>query len=100
MKWLATFCGAACFALAAVLASIPVASECSTPHGIGEWPEAVMFGGYALAGAYIFGFGSRAQRLFLFGASVLITAGYIVGLSLSLPMVYQTEASCAAQGAR
>jgi uncharacterized membrane protein YccC len=60
-------------------------------------------GGLALfvaSGGYVAVRGGVAQRLLLFLASAAIVAAYAATLSMSLPMVIETEIGCAADGRR
>ena len=100
VRWVATAGAIAGLALAAMLASIPIASECSTRHEVHAWEAAPFFAVFFLGGAYVVALGSVAQRLTLFIASSLIIAGFVAGLAMSLPMVFDTEISCAALGHR
>jgi hypothetical protein len=87
-------------AIAGFLSSLPPASECSTAHKIHWLLAAPFFSLFVVAGAYAIVKGSVAQRIILFIAVAMIIAGYVTGLSSSLPMVFETEISCAAQGGR
>ncbi|RYY32420.1 MAG: hypothetical protein EOP59_19175 [Sphingomonadales bacterium] len=55
---------------------------------------------FVVAGAWIVWAGSPGQRLFVFLGAVLAMAGYVGSLSLSMPMVIETEIGCAKDSAR
>lgn len=99
-RWSATIGAVVALALAGFIASIPPASECSTPHGVHAWAAAPSFAVFLVLGSYVVAIASIAQRLALFVMSALVIAGFVAGLALSLPMVFDTEISCAAHGER
>jgi hypothetical protein len=86
--------------LAAMFWSVGVASECSTPPEPAWLPGLASFALFVACGAYVMGAGDRRLRVGVFVLSGLVVVGYVWGLTQSLPLVYQTEISCAADGAR
>ena len=100
LLWAVTAMALVALALAGFGLSLGPASECSTRAEIRWWPSLPVFFLYVTSGGYLTWFGSRPQRLVLFGASSIILAGYVVGLSLGLPEILQNEKICAAQGMR
>lgn len=86
--------------MAAFVASLRPASECSTAQEIHWRIAAPFFMLFLAAGFYVMAAGSVAQRLTLFVALGSVMAVYVAGLALSLPDLFQTEISCAAQGMR
>jgi hypothetical protein len=98
--WIAVIVAEAALTAAGFTASFPIASECSTPQELHWWIAAPFFAIYAVAGTYVTAVGTRAQRLLLFVGTVLTVAGYVGGLSLTLPTAFETEISCAAAGER
>lgn len=87
-------------AIAALTVSIGPASECSTAQEVHWWIASPFFILFILAGGYVMTTGSIAQRLTLLVFVGLVMASYVAVLTLSLPMVFETEISCAASGAR
>ena len=87
-------------AIAGFLTSLPPASECSTAQEMHWLLAAPFFALFVIAGAYAIVKGSIAQRVILFIAVAAISAAYVHFLSVSLPMVFETEISCAARGER
>lgn len=100
MKWLVTIGATIALATAMLLWGLAPASECSTPQEIHWWSGLPVFVFYVAAGCYIAAQGTLAQRLLLFITSAGIIVVYVAILSQSLPIVIQTEISCAAQGLR
>ena len=100
LKWVAVVGAAISLGIAGLGWSVGPASECSTPQLLHFSLGLLPFGLFAAVGAYVIARGSVAQRLTLFAASTIIFIGYVWGLSLSLPMVFATEISCAADGNR
>ncbi len=98
--WIAVIVAGGALTTAGLAASIGIASECSTPQEVHWWIAAPFFALYAVTGAYVMAVGGRAQRLLLFVGAVIIVAGYVGGLSMSLPTAFETEISCAAAGQR
>ena len=98
--WVAVAGSAVGLAIAGLVASVGPASECSTPHEIHWGLAAPFFAMFLVAGGYVAAAGTRAQRLTLFLAAGAVMAGYVSGLAASLPLVFQTEIGCAADGAR
>lgn len=98
--WIAVIVAGGALTAAYLTASIPVASECITPHELRWWVAAPFFALYAVAGAYVMAVGGRALRLLLFIGTVLTVAVYVAGLSMALPLIIETEISCAAAGER
>jgi hypothetical protein len=98
--WVAVVGAATGLAIAGITASVSVASECSAAHEVHWWLAAPFFALFLFVGGYIFAAGSTAQRLTLFVALAVTIAGYVAGLALSLPMAFETEIACAADGAR
>lgn len=87
-------------AIAALTVAIDPASECSTAQEVHWWIASPFFTLFILAGGYVMTTGCIAQRLTLFVFVGLVIASYVAVLTLSLPMVFETEISCAASGAR
>jgi len=98
--WIAVIVAGGALTTAGVAASIGLASECSTPQEVHWWIAAPFFALYAVTGAHVMAVGGRAQRLLLFVGTVITVAGYVGGLSMSLPTAFETEISCAAAGQR
>ena len=98
--WVAVIVAGGALTTAGLAASIGIASECSTRHEVHWWIAAPFFALYAVTGAYVMAVGGRAQRLLLFVGTVLTVAGYVGGLSMSLPTAFETEISCALAGER
>lgn len=98
--WIAVAGAAGGLAVAGLAASVGPASECSTPHEVHYWAATPFFILFLVAGGHVMAAGSAAQRLTLFVALGVVMAGYVAGLALSLPMVFETEIGCAADGAR
>ena len=100
-RWGATIGAVLALAVAGLIASIPPASECSTPHDVHALAAAPFFAVFLVRGSYGVAVASIEQRLALFLTSALVIGGGgVAGLALSLPMVFDTEISCAAQGER
>ncbi|HZF94176.1 MAG TPA: hypothetical protein VEZ20_04795 [Allosphingosinicella sp.] len=100
MNWCLAALAAGAFAFALLASSVAPASECSTPHSVHWHIAALPFLLFVAAGGYVFFWGGAAVRLLLFAWMCLVLAGYVAGLGLSLPIVYETEISCARQGMR
>lgn len=98
--WATTIGAVLAFALAMLIWGLGPASECSTPHQIHRWAGVLPFAFFVAAGAFMSARGTAAQRLLLFVASAVTIAAYVWVLSLSLPMVIETEISCAATAQR
>jgi hypothetical protein len=98
--WSAVVAASITAVLAAIAASIPIASECSTLPEVDWWPAVPLFVLFVLTGALVFISGSTAQRFTLFFAIAVVMAGYVAGLALTLPSVFETEISCASRGYR
>lgn len=98
--WIAVIVAGGALTASYFTASIPVASECSTPHELRWWVAAPFFAFYVVAGAYVMVIGGRALRLLLFIGTALAVAAYVAGLSMALPLIIETEISCAAAGER
>jgi hypothetical protein len=98
--WIVVASAAFGLGIAALAASVGPASECSTAHEVHWWIAAPFFILFLGAGAYATAAGTKAQRLTLFVAVGMVMAGYVAGLALSLPMVFETEIGCAADGLR
>jgi hypothetical protein len=98
--WCLAALAAGAFAFAGLASSVGPASECSTPHAVHWHIAALPFLLFVAAGGYVFARGGAAVRLLLFAWICLVLAGYVAGLSMSLPMVYETEIGCAQDGAR
>lgn len=98
--WIAVIVAGGALTTAGFTASIGIASECSTPQEVHWWIAAPFFALFAVTGVYVTAVGTRAQRLLLFVGTVLTVAGYVGGLSLTLPTAFETEISCAAAGER
>lgn len=94
--WIAVIVAGGALTASYFTASIPVASECSTPHELRWWVAAPFFALYVVAGAYVMAAGGRAHRLLLFIGTALGVAVYVGGLSMALPLIIETEISCAA----
>ena len=98
--WSAVVAASITALLAAIAASIPIASECSTLPEIDWWPTVPLFVLFVLMGAFVFISGSTAQRFTLFFAIVVVVGGYVAGMALTLPSVFETEIFCARRGYR
>ena len=98
ISWFVAIGALLVLAVAMLAWGLAPASECSTPHQIHWWGGLPAFAIFMLLGGYIAARGSLAQRLLLFLASGAVIAAYVGVLSLSLPMVIQTETGCAAVG--
>jgi hypothetical protein len=81
--------------LAAMMAMVVPASDCVTHQGPQLAGALAALALYALAGGYVVWSGTREQRMLLFSLSVAIAAGYVYGLSQTLPMVVGSRSDCA-----
>ena len=98
--WPAVGIAALAFGFAMLLWGLAPASECGTPHEI-RWPAGFLpFLVFLAAGSQTVVRGDVAQRLVLFVTVATTIAAYTWLLSRSVPMVIQTEISCAARAHR
>jgi hypothetical protein len=86
-------------ALACLCTSLPPTSDCSTPNKVALLPALAFLGLYAPAGLYAALKGRAAERLIVVLGTALILAGYFVVLSMTLPMAFGAEISCAGERA-
>jgi cytochrome bd-type quinol oxidase subunit 2 len=97
-NWIALALALASLAAAALLLSILPASDCSERQLPDLLRASIPGAVYALAGGYVVWNADREQRLALFLGSLLIAAGYVAALRMTLPMIVRTEPICAPAG--
>lgn len=98
--WFAATGAALALGIALLLWSVAPASECTTPQQVQWWAGLAPFCLSVVAGGYTALRGTAAQRLLLLVVSAVLVAGYVWALSRSLPIVIDTEVTCAASGAQ